>query len=371
MARTAASFIASLIVVAPGVQRTPEDEGETQDVVDLVRVVRAAGADHRIRPHRDRLFRHDFRRRVGHRQDDRVARHRLDHLRLEHAAGRQAEEDVGAGDHLAQRARAGVACIARLVRIHAFSAAEVDHALGVTDQDVLALQAQAHRQVQAGQRGSTRTRSHELHLGDVLAHVLQRIEDGRRRDDGRAVLVVVEDGNLHALAQPGLDVEALGRLDVLEIDAAEGGLHAGDGLDQRVRVVLGELDVEHVDAGELLEETPLAFHHRLAGQRADVAQAQDRRAVGDDGHQVAACGQVARLERVFGDRHAGIGDPGRISQRQVACGGHRLGRRDRDLARRGVTVVVQRGFPQRVAHGLVSSCRCQCRLAPRAGLASC
>jgi hypothetical protein len=67
----------------------------------------------------------------------------------------------------------------------------------------------------------------------------------------------VEDRDLHALAQLGLDVEALGRLDVLEIDAAEGRLHPGDRFDERVGVVLGELDVEDVDAGELLEEAPL------------------------------------------------------------------------------------------------------------------
>ena len=52
--------------------------------------------------------------------------------------------------------------------------------------------------------------------------------------------------------------------------------------------LLVDLDVEHVDAGEFLEQHALAFHHRLAGKRADVAQAEHRRAVGDDADQVAA-----------------------------------------------------------------------------------
>ena len=78
------------------------------------------------------------------------------------------------------------------------------------------------------------------------------------------------------------DVEAFRRLDVFQVDAAEGGLHRGDDVDQLVGIVLGELDVEHVDAGELLEQHALAFHHRLGRQRADVAQSQHRRAVGDD-----------------------------------------------------------------------------------------
>ena len=61
---------------------------------------------------------------------------------------------------------------------------------------------------------------------------------------------------------------------------------------------LGELDVEHVDAGELLEQAALAFHHRLAGERADVAQAQHRGAVGDHADQVAARGVLGGQRRV-------------------------------------------------------------------------
>ena len=51
--------------------------------------------------------------------------------------------------------------------------------------------------------------------------------------------------------------------------------------------------VEDVDAGEFLEEDGLAFHHRLGGQGADIAQAQHGGAVGDHRHQVAAGGIVA------------------------------------------------------------------------------
>ncbi|MNC89091.1 hypothetical protein D3C83_49890 [compost metagenome] len=121
------------------------------------------------------------------------------------------------------------------------------------------------------------------------------------------MLVVVEHRDLHALAQLLLDQEALGRLDVLEVDAAEGGLQRGDDVDQPVRIGLVDLDVEAVDAGEFLEQHRLAFHHRLAGERADVAQAQHRSAIGDHADQVAARGEVARLGRVFKDGLAGSG----------------------------------------------------------------
>ena len=72
--------------------------------------------------------------------------------------------------------------------------------------------------------------------------------------------------------QPRLDLEAFRRLDVLEIDAAEGRLQRRDDVDDAVDLVGVDLDVEHVDAGEFLEQDRLALHHRLAGERADIAE---------------------------------------------------------------------------------------------------
>jgi hypothetical protein len=66
----------------------------------------------------------------------------------------------------------------------------------------------------------------------------QRVEHRGADDDRGAVLVVVEDRDLHALAQLALDDEALRRLDVFQIDAAEGRLQRGDDVDQLVGVVL-------------------------------------------------------------------------------------------------------------------------------------
>ena len=137
--------------------------------------------------------------------------------------------------------------------------------------------------------------------------------------------------------------EALRRLDVLEVDAAEGRLERGDDVDELVGVGLVDLDVEHVDAGELLEQAALAFHHRLAGQRADVAQAQHGGAVGDDGDQVAARGVgSAASSGSSRDLQAGGGHARASRPAQVALGGHVLGRQDHDLPRRRETMIVER-----------------------------
>ncbi len=160
------------------------------------------------------------------------------------------------------------------------------------------------------------------------------------------MLVVMEHRDVHALAQLGLDVKTLRRLDVLKVDAAQRGLHGGDDVDQLVGVALGQFDVKHVDAGEFLEQAALAFHHRLGRQRADVAQAQDGRAVGDHPHEVAARGEVGRERGLGLNVKTGIGHARRIGQRQVALVRQRFGRRDRYLAAHRAAVVFTGGFTQ-------------------------
>jgi hypothetical protein len=180
-----------------------------------------------------------------------------------------------------------------------------------------------------------------LHVLDVLADDLEGVEQGRARDDRRPVLVIVEDRDLHRGPERFLDVEALGGLDVLEVDAAHGGLEELAELDDVLGILGTDLDVEDVDVGELLEEVPLAFHHRLAGEGADVAEAEDRGAVGHDRDQIALGGVLVGVVRVGLDLQAGFGDPRGVGQREVALIGQRLGGDDRDLARSAAGMVVE------------------------------
>ena len=324
------------------VKRAAEDVREAQRVVDLVRIVRTPRRDDAVRARLARQLRQDLRRRVGQREDDRVLGHGLDHRRRQHAGGRQAEEDVGAVDDVAQRARGGGLRVTRLGVVHVLDAPGVEHALAVGDVDVLDRQAERDQHVEAGHARGARAGTGQLDLRDVLADHRQCVEHRGADDDRRAVLVVVEDRDLDPLAHALLDVEALGRLDVLEVHAAEGRLQRGDDVDQLVGIGLVDLDVEHVDAGELLEQDALAFHHRLGGQRADVAQAQYGGAVADHGDEVGARGVLGHRRGVARDLEAGRGHAGRVGQREVLLGDHGLGRDDLDLARRMLAVVLER-----------------------------
>ena len=105
---------------------------------------------------------------------------------------------------------------------------------------------------------------------DFLAGELEGVMEGRGDHDRGAVLVVVEDGDVEFLLEAGLDLEAAGGADVLEVDAAEGTGHELDGLDDFLRVFGAETDGIGVDVSISLEEGAFAFHDGHAGFGADV-----------------------------------------------------------------------------------------------------
>ena len=78
-------------------------------------------------------------------------------------------------------------------------------------------------QFEAGDARRARAVHHHLDVCQLAAGQMQRIDDAGGGDDGGAVLVVMEHRNVHQLAQPFLDDEAVRRLDVFQIDAAEAG----------------------------------------------------------------------------------------------------------------------------------------------------
>ncbi len=147
------------------------------------------------------------------------------------------------------------------------------------DPDIFALGAHLYQQVEAGESCCTGTGCDDLDVRQGLAGELQRIGDGCGNDDCRSVLIVVEDRDVHLGAQLALDFETFGRLDVFEIDAAEGGLECRNGGDHIVDAGRVDFDIEDVDIGKFLEEDGFAFHHRLRRQRADVAETENGGAV--------------------------------------------------------------------------------------------
>ena len=69
------------------IQRPAEYEGKTQDIVDLIGIVAAAGGDDGVATHRSHLLRQDFRSGIRQREDQRPGGHFRDHGLREHPAG--------------------------------------------------------------------------------------------------------------------------------------------------------------------------------------------------------------------------------------------------------------------------------------------
>ena len=326
----------------PDIQRAAEDERKPEDVVDLVRIVAAAGGDDRVVAHLAHFLRQNLGHRIGQREDDRLRPHRLRHLARHRAGDGESHEHVGADERVGQGARVRLEREPSLVRIGLAVATLVNHAVAIAEHDVLAFHAEPNVVLGRGDRGGAGAREDDANVLDLLADDLERVEQGGAGNDRRAVLVVVEDRDAQRLAQRLFDVETVGRANVLEVDPADRRLEELAELDDVVGILRTHLEIEHVEVGELLEEIPFAFHHGLAGDRPDVAEAEHRGAVGDDGDEVAL-GRVRVREIVVAlDLETRLGHARRVGERQVPLVGQRLGRHDGDLARPTGRMVVER-----------------------------
>ena len=164
------------------------------------------------------------------------------------------------------------------------------------------------------------------------------------------MLVIVKDRNAHPLFEFFFNIEALRRLDVFQIDPAERRLHGGNHVDQFVRVIFGQLDIEHVDPGEFLEQATLAFHDRLGGQRADVTQTKHGSTVGNHTDQIGPRRIFSGSGRVFNDRITRRSNTRRIGQRKITLVGQTFGRTNRNFAGGWPAMVFKCGFAQILFH---------------------
>ena len=155
------------------------------------------------------------------------------------------------------------------------------------------------------------------------------------------MLVVMKYRYAERLTEFLFDVEAVGGTDVFEVDATHGRLEELAEPDHILRILRAHLQVEHVDVGEGLEQNPFAFHDRLAGQRADVAEAEYRGAVRYDGDEIAFGGVEVGVVRALGDFEARLRHSRGVGEGEVPLIFERLGWRDLDLPRPALRVIIE------------------------------
>ncbi|MNM45444.1 hypothetical protein D3C81_563670 [compost metagenome] len=178
----------------------------------------------------------DFRIGVRAGEHDRVGRHRLQAFCAQQVRAGQANEHVGTVQGVSQGTLVGRVGELRLVLVQVV-AASVDHAGAVDHVDVLDLGTHADQQLHARDGGSAGTQADDLGVFQLLAGDFQGVDHAGGGDDRGAVLVIVEDRDVALLDQGALDLEALWRLDVFEVDATEGDRNAANGVDESLRAL--------------------------------------------------------------------------------------------------------------------------------------
>ena len=343
-------------VSGTNVQSATENVGETEHVVHLIGVVGASRGDDGVLAHLKHLFGEDFRGRVGQGEDDGFVRHARDHVLGDQTTARKTQHDVSTLQSVRQVTGGTVLRKGRLVLVQftRIQASLGDDALAVDQGDVVHAHTHSDVVVRTGDGRCPGADDDHGEVGEVLALEFGGVEQGRCGDDGRAVLVVVHDGNVGRFRNAAFDFKTLGGFDVLEVDATEGLRNVDDGVDEFLRVFGVHFDVKHINTGEGLEQQPLAFHDGFAGQSTDVAQAEHGSAVGNHGDEVAFGGVAVSVFRSLLNFQTGIGHAGGIGQTQLVSGGMGFGRYDLDFSLWFSLVILKRFLAQHpvfFAHG--------------------
>ena len=148
--------------------------------------------------------------------------------------------------------------------------AAIVHRAAPVDQDGVA---DAHGQQQASHcySGSAGAGDHHGQIAQLFARQTAGVDHGGSCDDGSAVLIVVEDGDVAHFLQAALDLKAAGGGDVLQVDAAKGTGQQANGVDDVIHIFAADAQGEGIHIGKSLEQGAFALHHRHAGFRADIA----------------------------------------------------------------------------------------------------
>src|SRR5690606_4564426 len=231
-------------------------------------------------------------------------------------------------------------------------ATRVDHTLAIQRQDVFLLHTHLDQQANRCHAGRTGANTDYLDLVDVLFLNFQRVDQAGRNNNSGAVLVIMEHRDVTNLFQHALDLKTLGRLDIFQVDTAEGLVDTHHGVDKVLRRFRFQLDIEHINTGKQLEENALAFHHWLGRQRTKITETQDGGTITDHRHQVALGGKAVgqlRLARNFAHR---LGHTRTVGQGQIATGFRWFGYRDADFARAWLGMIIKGRLLHILGHGL-------------------
>ena len=296
------------------IQSTTEDVWETDYVVNLVWIVSTSGRHQYVRAGSHSVLVTDLRHRIGQSKDYGVLSHRLNHILRQHVTLRQSYKYVGILHGFGQSVDVSATCSKELLLLVQVGALCRDYALRVKHHDVLLLCADGHIQFCTTDGSGSCAVYYYLYLLDILADHLHGVLQSGSADDSGTVLVVVHYGDVESLLQSVLDIEALRRLDVLQVDTAECWGDALHSLAELLGILFGHLDIKHVDTAIYLKQQSFTLHYWLSAQRAYVAESQHSCTVRDYCHQITLVCILIRIIGILLNLQTGVSHSGRVGK---------------------------------------------------------
>ena len=101
-----------------------------------------------------------------------------------------------------------------LVFVHQFGAALIDHARQIGHKNIAFGHAHFDEQSKTSKRGSPCAGCDQFDFFQVFTRHFDAIQNRRAHHNRGAVLVIMKNGDLHALAQFALDVKTVGGFDI-------------------------------------------------------------------------------------------------------------------------------------------------------------
>ena len=93
------------------------------------------------------------------------------------------------------------------------------------------------------------------------------------------MLIVVHYRNIQLFLQALFDVETIGRLDILKVDAPKSWSNRFYGVNEFIRICCIQFKIKHINIREDFKQYALSFHHWLRRLRAYISKTQHRRTV--------------------------------------------------------------------------------------------
>jgi hypothetical protein len=187
-------------------------------------------------------------------------------------------------------------------------------------------------QLDAGHTGRAHAEEDHLEILQPLPDHFGGAVESRKRHDCGAVLIVVEHGDVQLVLEASLDLEADRCRDVLQVDATEAGRDRLAHRDQFLDAGRAHANGIGVNVGELFEQHRLALHHGQGRLWTEVAEAEDRGAVGQHRHRVGLDRVIPHQLALLSYRGTDPTDPGCVGHRKIVTSEHRKLRRHLDLA---------------------------------------